>query len=151
VPLLTAASRDDSPKIRSAAVQSLGLLNVVTAVPELMRAMNDSDAWVRYYAARALGQIRSPESIDALGAALRQDKATQVRIAAADALGGREPAEHVIARADGEDAVALDCDRRVSSRRSSDLSIRFGASCARRILHEDWTQCARSPCAGILK
>jgi HEAT repeat protein len=49
--------------------------------------MKDSDDWVRYYAARALGQMRSPESIDTLAATLREDSATQVRIAAADALG----------------------------------------------------------------
>jgi HEAT repeat protein len=34
-----------------------------------------------------LGQLRSPEAIDALSTALRQDRANQVRIAAADALG----------------------------------------------------------------
>jgi HEAT repeat protein len=87
LPVLKTAVRDESPKIRAAAAQSLGHLESVAAVPDLMRAMTDSDEWVRYYSARALGQIRSPESIDALAAALRDDSATQVRIAAADALG----------------------------------------------------------------
>ena len=87
VPLLTTALRDDSAKIRTAAAQSLGHVEEVAAVPDLIQALTDSDAWVRYYAVRALGRIRSPESIDALACALREDKAPQVRIAAADALG----------------------------------------------------------------
>jgi len=87
LPVLRTAVRDESPKIRAAAAQSLGHLESVAAVPDLMRAMSDPDEWVRYYSARALRQIRSPESIDALAAALREDSATQVRIAAADALG----------------------------------------------------------------
>jgi len=84
---LITAIHDESPRIRMAAAQSLGQLENVAAVLELVHALEDSDAWVRYYAARALAQIRSPESIDALAAALREDNATQVRIAAADALG----------------------------------------------------------------
>jgi len=84
---LITAIRDESAKIRIAAAQSLGQLENVAAVLELVRALGDSDAWVRYYAARALAQIRSPESMDALAAALREDKAIYVRVAAADALG----------------------------------------------------------------
>ena len=85
--ILLTAIRDESAKIRIAAAQSLGHLENVAALPQLIRALGDSDAWVRYYAARALAEIRSPESIDPLATALRQDNATQVRIAAADALG----------------------------------------------------------------
>jgi HEAT repeat protein len=92
--VLQTALHDESPRIRAAAAQSLGHLESVASVPDLMRAMADADEWVRYYTARALGQIRSPESIDTLAAALREDSAAQVRIAAADALGsigGRRP------------------------------------------------------------
>ena len=87
LPVLKTALGDESPKIRAAAAQSLGHLESVASVSQLMQALGDPDAWVRYYAARALGQIRSPESIDSLADALRSDAATQVRIAAADALG----------------------------------------------------------------
>ena len=84
---LTRAAHDESPKIRSAAIRSLGYVEDVNVLPELLRALSDEDAWVRYYAARSLGQLQIPEGIDALTSALRHDKASQVRIAAADALG----------------------------------------------------------------
>jgi HEAT repeat protein len=87
LPILRLAICDESPRIRTAAAQSLGHLEDAAAVPELVRAIKDSHVWVRYYASRALGQIRSPESIDALADVLRDDEATQVRVAAADALG----------------------------------------------------------------
>jgi HEAT repeat protein len=87
VPLLRVAIRDDSPKIRTAAAQSLGQLQGVAAVPELIQTLKDSDPWVRYYVLQVLGQIRSPESVDAVAGVLREDKAPQVRIAAAEALG----------------------------------------------------------------
>lgn len=84
---LTRAAHDESPKIRSAAIRSLGYVEDANVLPELLRALSDEDAWVRYYAARSLGQLQIPEGIDALTSALRHDKASQVRIAAADALG----------------------------------------------------------------
>jgi HEAT repeat protein len=84
---LSRAAHDESSKIRSAAVRSLGYVENVNVLPELLRALMDEDAWVRYYAARSLGQLRLPGAIDALSTAVRQDRANQVRIAAADALG----------------------------------------------------------------
>jgi HEAT repeat protein len=49
--------------------------------------VNGPGCLVRYYAARSLGRIRSPEAINAIAAIIRNDEANQVRIAAADALG----------------------------------------------------------------
>jgi HEAT repeat protein len=107
LPALMIAINDESSKIRSAAAQSLGHIEKIEALPQLTRALCDTDPWVRYYAARALAELRSPESIDVLAAALHQDPATQVRIAAADALGaigGRRAVSVLAPFVDSEDS-----------------------------------------------
>jgi HEAT repeat protein len=106
LPALMMAISDESPKIRVAAAQSLGHMENLTALPQLMRALRDTDPWVRYYAARALAEVRSPESMDVLASALHHDTATQVRIAAADALGaigGRRAVSMLAPFVDSED------------------------------------------------
>jgi HEAT repeat protein len=66
---------------------AIGQVEGAAAVPDLIEALRDSDSWVRYYVVQSLGRICSPESIEAIAAVLREDKAAQVRIAAASALG----------------------------------------------------------------
>jgi HEAT repeat protein len=87
LPLLLEATRDPSPKIRSASAQSLAFMEPGAAVGELLRMLNDADPWVRYHAARSLGRLESLEALDDLAALAQDDPATQVRIAAVDALG----------------------------------------------------------------
>jgi HEAT repeat protein len=53
----------------------------------LLKALDDADAWVRYFAARAIGQQGYSESLDGLMRLAQTDTARQVRIAAVDALG----------------------------------------------------------------
>lgn len=43
------------PKLRQSASQALGLLQDATALPALVGMLNDSDVWVRYKAAEAIG------------------------------------------------------------------------------------------------
>ena len=43
------------PKLRQSASQALGLLQDATALPTLVGMLNDSDVWVRYKAAEAIG------------------------------------------------------------------------------------------------
>jgi HEAT repeat protein len=53
----------------------------------LKLALDDSDPWVRYFAARAAGRQRIVESLETLLRLAEFDNAMQVRIAAVDAIG----------------------------------------------------------------
>jgi HEAT repeat protein len=112
LPVLLQACRDNSPRIRIAAIQSLGYIEAMATLPHLLSGLGDHDSWVRYYAARALGQLRSPEAIDALTDAVRNDSATHVRIAAAEALGsigGRRVVSILAPLVDSEDRDLARC------------------------------------------
>ena len=73
--------------MRASAAVALGQVEEEEAVPHLLRALEAEDAWVRYYAARALGRREAVEGTDALARAARGDRLNHVRIAALDALG----------------------------------------------------------------
>jgi HEAT repeat protein len=98
---LLVASAHDSPKTRAAAIRGLGHLD---AAPEILRclreATSDPDAWVRYYACQALGNVADADAT-ALLSALVQDPAGQVRVAAIEALArlSTAPALEVLGRA----------------------------------------------------
>ncbi len=85
---LTHALRHDTPAVRAAACRSLALASPAQTQALLARALGDADVWVRYFAAKALASEPSLESAteEALEHAAREDKGTQVRIAAVDAL-----------------------------------------------------------------
>jgi HEAT repeat protein len=57
------------------------------AFPYLLNTLNDSDAWVRYYAARAIGWHGYTEAMEALEQLVLSDPAYHVRAAAIEALG----------------------------------------------------------------
>ena len=59
-------------------------------VSVLVRALNDPDAAVRTQAAWALGEIEDHAAVEALSRALLTDQASEVRLAAARALGAIE-------------------------------------------------------------
>lgn len=87
LPRLLDVLANDTPAVRAAAVRALGQMEAPAALPHLIQALEDIHPWVRYFAACSLGQQRSPESAEVLTRILRTDPATQVRIAAAEALG----------------------------------------------------------------
>ncbi len=76
---------DDSPDIRSAAVQALGGIGR-PASDALQAALGDKDARRRQYAAQALGEIRDPRAIAPL-IAIMKDQDPYVRFHAHQALG----------------------------------------------------------------
>jgi HEAT repeat protein len=53
----------------------------------LIDALGDEDAWVRYYAVRAVGRLRCTDVLPQLQRTLLSDQADHVRIAAAESLG----------------------------------------------------------------
>jgi HEAT repeat protein len=56
-------------------------------VQPLIEGLADEDVWVRYFSARALGRVRSDDSVDALKRVVEEEKFNHVRIAALDSLG----------------------------------------------------------------
>jgi HEAT repeat protein len=83
--LLDAAAHPRA-KTRAAAVRAMGNCPVeATTSKALQSALQDTDAWVRYYAVQALGRRREDHVVDAL-LALLSDPAGQVHVAVIDAL-----------------------------------------------------------------
>ncbi|HYJ10679.1 MAG TPA: HEAT repeat domain-containing protein, partial [Polyangiaceae bacterium] len=99
------AARHESARTRAAAIRGLGHLDATPAVVQGLReATNDSDAWVRYYACQALGNVGDVDATELL-AARAQDSAGQVRVAAIEAMSKlKTPAAlQVLARAATDD------------------------------------------------
>lgn len=84
---LLAAARDASVETRRAATRAIG--HTPSSNPRLVAALlaglEDADAWVRYYAAQALGRLGAEAASRRLTELLR-DPAGQVRVAAVEAL-----------------------------------------------------------------
>jgi HEAT repeat protein len=86
LPVLTRALTQEGSRVRASAAQALGHMDIEQdALRILLAALRDSDAWVRYYAARALARLATPEALDPLANVVQSD-ATHVRIAAAEAV-----------------------------------------------------------------
>jgi HEAT repeat protein len=86
VPLLTKALGDESPEVRRESTGALGALGDA-ATPVLVDALNNTDEGVRRIAARLLASKTGKTVLDALSAALRQDRDPSVRCIAAKSLG----------------------------------------------------------------
>jgi HEAT repeat protein len=86
LPVLMRSLQKEVPRNRAASAQALGHVDQREAIRVLIAALDDADAWVRYYAARSLGRLATPEALDRLSIAAKSDAATHVRIAAAEAL-----------------------------------------------------------------
>jgi HEAT repeat protein len=87
LPLLNQAVRHDTPRARASAATALGRVDIDLAREALHDALTDPDAWVRYFASRALGQHRHPDSLDALATLASKDPAPHVRLAALETIG----------------------------------------------------------------
>lgn len=85
--LIEALAGDSNPAIRSAAAQGLARVAAPGVVAPLVSALSDADAWVRYFAARALAEQRHAGALDSLTGLAFDDPAGHVRLAAIDALG----------------------------------------------------------------
>jgi HEAT repeat protein len=99
VPALTSALRDGGPRARRAAAQVLGWLGATTAVETLCSAMDDPDVAVQVEAVTALGRIGVPSAAIPIRTRLEAGHPTQVRTAAAVALGRLDDATSVPALA----------------------------------------------------
>jgi HEAT repeat protein len=64
------------PGIRGQAAESLGMLEYKKALPQLLKALEDSEIEVRFWAAFALGQIGDHTSIPHLQRLAAKDKST---------------------------------------------------------------------------
>lgn len=82
-------SDDPDPSVRAASIRALGRHGDPVHAPLLIRALGDSDDFVRVEAARALQRVHSEAAIDPLIAHIDEDREPDidVRAAAADALG----------------------------------------------------------------
>lgn len=89
VPALRHALRADSDHApeRAMAAEVLGLLDELTAWPELVSCLNSADPRVRASAVRALGRLGLPQGTEAVSACLAPSEEPGVRAAAAWALG----------------------------------------------------------------
>jgi HEAT repeat protein len=63
---LAAALDHPDPAVRAATARVIGRLRIKTAGENLIKAMNDSNAQVRYASMRALGEIGEPRAVQAL-------------------------------------------------------------------------------------
>jgi HEAT repeat protein len=90
---LVSALRTETPRNRAAAAHAARTADEPALDGPLLDALRDADAWVRYFAAKSLGQRgRSAEEAARLLAAVAlTDRAPQVRIAAVEALGVIDP------------------------------------------------------------
>jgi HEAT repeat protein len=87
LPLLLRALMEDTSRARASAATALGRVPGADACDALHRALGDPDVWVRYFAARALAEHGTPDSLDALAVVAAGDAAPHVRIAAIETIG----------------------------------------------------------------
>jgi HEAT repeat protein len=85
--LLIRLLREAGPRIRAAAAQNLARDENPRSALALREALNDPDSWVRYFAVRALGQLKDQESRETLVEISAKDPAEHVRLAAHEVLG----------------------------------------------------------------
>jgi HEAT repeat protein len=82
------ALQDDAPIVRAAAVRAIPMSSPQLSSQLLVGALEDTDVWVRYFAAKGLGAapVLPPAAAAALAESAENDAAMQVRIASAQAL-----------------------------------------------------------------
>lgn len=77
----------DTPPVRAAAAAALARIDGANALAPLLRALDDPDPWVRFFALRSIGSFANPTVAPAVRTLLERDPAGQVRLAAIDVLG----------------------------------------------------------------
>lgn len=87
LPVLLESVRRETPRARASAATALGRVRGDAGRAALEEALSDADPWVRYFAARGLGQHGHQHSLDALADVASTDHAPHVRLAALEAIG----------------------------------------------------------------
>lgn len=87
IPALASAMSRDTPRNRAAAAHAAGFADEATTEQALTRALDDADAWVRYFAVGSIGRRQILSAAPAMVQLALHDSAAQVRIAAMHALG----------------------------------------------------------------
>jgi HEAT repeat protein len=107
LPVLLAAIATETPRARAGVAIALGRIVQLESQSALRRALGDRDGWVRYFAARSLGDHRAANAFDDLAELAARDAAPHVRIAALEAIGaidGPRAAEVLAQHAEDSDA-----------------------------------------------
>jgi len=93
--------KDPRTIVRCASARTLGAMRSASAVPALLKALNDDNHLVRWDAALALGEIGNRKATIGLASTARQDAYADVRIAACQSLGklGTPDAIHTLIEA----------------------------------------------------
>jgi len=95
IPALIVALSDNDANVRAAVVRTLGRLRTRDALKRLNRVLTeDPDGHVRQSAAKALGTIHSPESVEILAKALK-DEHLGTRLSACQALASLRSVEAI--------------------------------------------------------
>jgi HEAT repeat protein len=81
IPPLVSALKDQSARVRSEATLALGVIAPAQAETALLTALSDSDEDVRYFAADALGNVRTPAVIQAIETRLAAETSPVARAA----------------------------------------------------------------------
>ncbi len=89
--LLQRALETDTPKAKAAAARALGRVDEGAGDDALVGALDDADAWVRYYAARSLGERRYGPAQSRLAILAEFDPLPHVRAVALEALAAGYP------------------------------------------------------------
>ncbi len=83
--LLAPLVEHKNPNVRAAVVLCMGKVDVATAVPTLLKALDDSEEWVRFNAIEGLGHLEDKRALDALFAIIEKESGL-VQEAALDAV-----------------------------------------------------------------
>ena len=89
LPALSRAFETEPSNGRAAIARALARVGHSDSVPLLVRALQDPDQWVRYFAARSLGQLTDAAPLPELLAVAEHDPSQPVRVAALEAIGAR--------------------------------------------------------------
>lgn len=90
---LADALEHDAGSVRAAAAQALARVDHPSRSAVLLRALKDSDPWVRFVTLRTLGAIGATEAVPPVLAAVEKDPAPHVRLAAIEVIGRISPSE----------------------------------------------------------
>jgi HEAT repeat protein len=82
LPILLESIEGDTPRVRAAAARALAQLQHQDSIGPLRKALDDPDAWTRYFAVRGIGALRDIASAERLRDLSETDPAQQVRMAA---------------------------------------------------------------------
>ncbi|HRH43255.1 MAG TPA: HEAT repeat domain-containing protein [Pyrinomonadaceae bacterium] len=88
--ILAKLLKEGSPRLRAEVVQILSRIKNQQSLIGLREALDDADAWVRYFAVRALGKLNDLTISEKLFEMAKNDEAEQVRLAAYEVLGELE-------------------------------------------------------------